>query len=147
MVAAQKGQPIPEDWAVDAEGRPTTDAKAALAGAMLPMGGAKGAALVLMVEILATCFTGANFGFEASSFFEAEGPPPRVGQLFLILRPEAFGTTGFVDRVEALCSAILAQPGTRLPGERRYEARRSAEAQGVILPQALYDDLARRGAA
>src|SRR5690606_21339602 len=116
MVASQRGEAIPEGWAIDAEGRATTDPKAALGGAMLPMGDAKGAALALVVEILATCFTGANFGFEASSFFSADGPPPRVGQLFLVIAPDAFGASGFVERVEALCAAITAQPGARLPG-------------------------------
>ena len=144
MVAAQKGEPIPEGWAVDAEGRPTTDARAALAGSMLPMGDAKGAALVLMVEILATCLTGANFGFEASSFFEAEGPSPRVGQCFVLISPEAFGADRFTERVETLCAAVLAQEGTRLPGERRLQARARARAEGVALPDALRADLMRR---
>lgn len=144
MVASQKGEAIPEGWAIDAEGRATTDPKAALGGAMLPMGDAKGAALALVVEILATCFTGANFGFEASSFFSADGPPPRVGQLFLVIAPDAFGASGFVDRVEALCAAITAQPGARLPGTRRLDRRRRAEAEGVPLPQAAYAMLLER---
>ena len=62
LTAAQKGEAIPEDWAVDEEGRPTTDAKAALKGALQPIGGAKGAALAMMVEVLAVSLTGANFG-------------------------------------------------------------------------------------
>ena len=79
MAAAQKGEPIPEGWAFDAEGRPITDPKAALAGTMAPAGGAKGAALALMVEVLAAGLTGANFASRASSFFTAEGPPPGTG--------------------------------------------------------------------
>ena len=59
MVAAKEGRPIPEGWAVDAEGRPTTDAKAALSGAMLAMGGAKGALLAMVVELLCCALTGA----------------------------------------------------------------------------------------
>ncbi|MGQ9369403.1 Ldh family oxidoreductase [Azospirillum sp. ST 5-10] len=148
MVAAREGRPIPEGWALDADGRPTSDAKAALAGSMLPMGDAKGAALVLMVEVLATCLTGARFGYEASSFFDAEGPPPRVGQLFLLLDPAAFGADGgFARRVAVLCEAILAQPGTRLPGERRYESRRAARESGVVVADAVYADLRRRAGA
>lgn len=144
MVAAKAGEPIPKDWAVDSEGRPTTDARAALSGAMLPIGDAKGAALAMMVEILATCLSGANFGFEASSFFDAEGPPPGVGQLFVLISPEAFGATRFAERVEALCAAVLAQGGTRLPGDRRYEARRRAAREGVVLPDTIFADLVRR---
>src|SRR6185312_11085392 len=100
MVAAERGEAIPEGWALDAEGRVTTDARAALAGTMLPIGGAKGAALALMVEILAAGLTGSHFGFEASSFFEADGPAPRVGQLFLALDPRTFAGPGFADRLE-----------------------------------------------
>jgi (2R)-3-sulfolactate dehydrogenase (NADP+) len=147
MVAAQRGQPIPEGWATDAEGRPTTDAQAALKGTMLPMGDAKGAALVLMVEILAAALTGAQFGFEASSFFDSAGGPPRVGQFFLLLDPARFAGEGFGARVEALCGGILAQPGTRLPGDRRLAARARAVSEGVEIPEALHAELVARGEA
>ncbi|MDE2088706.1 MAG: Ldh family oxidoreductase, partial [Gammaproteobacteria bacterium] len=102
MIAAQRGETIPEGWALDLEGRPTTDPKAAMAGTMLPMGDAKGAALVLMVEILAAALTGSNFGYQASSFFNAEGPPPRVGQFFLVFDPQALAGDHFIDRLEQL---------------------------------------------
>jgi len=146
MVAAQKGEAIPEGWALDGNGNPTTDAKAALGGSMVPMGEAKGAALVMMVEILATCLTGANFGFEASTFFNAEGPPPRVGQFFLAIAPDAMGSDGFAGRVETLVAAILEQPGTRLPGVRRFAARARSQQDGIALPEALHADIARRAA-
>ncbi|MEQ8966000.1 MAG: Ldh family oxidoreductase [Azospirillaceae bacterium] len=146
MVAARKGEAIPDDWALDAGGRPTTDPAAALKGSMLPMGDAKGAALVLAVEILATAFTGAAFGFEASSFFDAEGPPPRVGQLVLAIAPDAFGTEGVVDRVETLLAAMGEEPDVRVPGARRFAARRHAEAEGIAIPDDLADELARRAA-
>ncbi|HEX6980688.1 MAG TPA: Ldh family oxidoreductase [Alphaproteobacteria bacterium] len=146
MVAAQKGEPIPEGWALDAEGRPTRDAKAALGGTMLPMGDAKGAALVLMVEILAAALTGARFGYEASSFFDAKGPPPRVGQFFLVIDPARFAGPGFAARVGVLADAILAQPGTRLPGDRRLRLRAKAETDGIEVPADLLADLQRRAA-
>ena len=76
-VAAQAGESIPPDWAFDADGNPTTDAKAAMAGTMAPVGDAKGAQLALMVEILAAALSASCFGFESSSYFTAEGPPPR----------------------------------------------------------------------
>ncbi len=144
MVASQKGEAIPEGWALDAEGNATTDAKAALAGSMVPLGDAKGAALVLMVEILATCLTGANFGYEASTFFNAEGPPPRVGQTLLAIAPDAMGHAGFADRVETLAGAVLDQPGTRLPGVRRFAARAQSQAEGITLPEALHAEITRR---
>ena len=76
MLANQQNEKIPEDWAIDNAGKPTTDPKKALSGAMLPIGDAKGSALALMVEILAAGLTGSNFGFEASSFLDAEGDSP-----------------------------------------------------------------------
>ncbi len=74
--AAQKGEAIPQGWALDAQGKPTTDAKAALAGTMLPLGDAKGTALALMVELLAAGLTGANFAAEAPRFSTPKGRRP-----------------------------------------------------------------------
>lgn len=146
-LAADGGEAIPLGWAVDEDGQPTTDAAAAMAGTLLPMGDAKGAALALAVEIIAAALTGSNFGFEASSFFTAEGPPPHVGQFFLLMDPAVFAGDGFVDRVEVLLGAILDQPGTRLPGQKRLASREKAKAQGVEVPPALYEDLVRRAGA
>jgi (2R)-3-sulfolactate dehydrogenase (NADP+) len=147
LVASGTGEAIPEGWALDAEGRATTDARAALAGTMVPIGGSKGAALALMVEILAAGLTASNFGFEASSFFEPEGAPPRVGQLFLALDPGAFAGPGFTDRIEALCAAMLADPAVRLPGDRRLKSRERLSRDGIAIPPPLLDDLRRRAGA
>jgi (2R)-3-sulfolactate dehydrogenase (NADP+) len=142
VAAAQKSETIPPDWAFDVAGRPTTDAKAALQGSMAPLGGAKGAALALMIEILAAALTGSHFGFEASSFFDAEGPPPHVGQFFLVLDPSF--ASDFADRVEALFAAIAADQGTRLPGDRRLAARARLGRDGIAVPEALMRDLLNR---
>ena len=144
MLAAKRGEPIPAGWALDAEGQMTTDAKAALAGTLLPIGGAKGAALALLVELMAAALTRSHFGFEASSFFEAEGAPPQVGQLFLLLDPASFGGEAVLARVEALCAAMLAEEGVRLPGDRRLAARKRHLRDGIALPRALYEELQRR---
>jgi (2R)-3-sulfolactate dehydrogenase (NADP+) len=141
MVRAQQGEPIPEGWALDRDGNPTTDAAAALQGTMLPMGDAKGAALVLMVEILAAALTGAHLGFEASSFFDADGEPPGVGQLLLAIEPAAFSGGVFAERLETLIDAILDQPGTRLPGARRLALRAAARRDGLSVPAALHAEL------
>jgi len=140
-VAAQKGEPIPEGWAVDADGNPTTDPKAALEGTMLPMGDAKGAQLVLMVEILAAALSASQFGYEASSFFTGEGDSPNVGQFLIAIDPEPFSRKEFARRMEDLMRAILDQPGTRLPGTRRYELRAEAAKNGVAIPEALHKEL------
>lgn len=144
MVAAQKGEAIPGGWALDKDGQPTTDAKAALGGTMLAMGDAKGTALVLMVELLAAALTASNFGYEASSFFDAKGPPPRVGQFFFVLDPQRFAGDAFASRVTAVTSAILAQKGARLPGDKRLAARVKAEADGISVSDDLLADLVRR---
>jgi (2R)-3-sulfolactate dehydrogenase (NADP+) len=138
MVAAKEGRPIPEGWALDAEGNPTTDAKAALGGAMLAMGGTKGALLALVVELLCCALTGAAFGFEADSFFEEEGNRPRLGQAILAIDPGALaGREAFLDRLELLLAAMLADPGVRLPGSRRAALASRAASQGIDVPEAL----------
>jgi (2R)-3-sulfolactate dehydrogenase (NADP+) len=144
LAAANRGEPIPAGWALDAAGQATTDAKAALGGTMVALGGAKGAALALMVELLAAGLTRAHFGYEASSFIDAEGAPPRVGQLFLVIDPAAFGGAAVLERVETLCSAMLAEPGVRLPGDRRLATRQRLAREGITLPVSLYQDLRRR---
>lgn len=132
VTAAQKGEPIPLGWAVDADGNPTTDAKAALAGTLVPAGGAKGAALALMVETLAVALTGANFAFEASSFLDANGPPPGAGQLLIAIDPGAFaGAEQFANRFAALAEAIESDEGARLPGSRRVALRKQAQISGI----------------
>ena len=141
MVAKQNQESIPQGWALDSQGRPTTDPEAALAGTMLPMGEAKGAVLVLMVEVLAAALTAAHFGFEASSFFTAEGEPPNVGQLLLALAPNPLSNDQFYARLEDLLEAILAQSNTRLPGDRRLKLRQKAHQDGVLLTHQQYEQL------
>jgi (2R)-3-sulfolactate dehydrogenase (NADP+) len=139
MVAAKEGRPIPEGWALDAEGRPTTDAEAALSGAMLAMGGAKGALLALVVELLCAALTGAAFGFEADSFFQDEGNRPRLGQALLAIDPGALaGADAFAGRIEAFIAAMAAEDGVRLPGSRRDALIARAAAEGIDIPDALH---------
>ncbi|HET9340077.1 MAG TPA: Ldh family oxidoreductase [Casimicrobiaceae bacterium] len=140
MVAAREGRPIPEGWALDREGRPTTDPKAGLEGSMLPVGGAKGAMLALVVELLVTSLTGASIGFEASSFFVDEGNRPRLGQAFLAIDPAALaGTDTYLARVDALVAEMQRDPDVRLPGARRDALARQARDAGIEVPQALAD--------
>ncbi len=136
VAAEQRGEAIPEGWAFDAEGRATTDPAAALAGTMAPVGDAKGTALALMVEILAAGLTGAHTAREASSFLDAEGPPPGTGQLLLAFDPAALGGADVVARITALARSIEAQPDARLPGARRLEARAKARADGLAVADA-----------
>lgn len=137
VAAKQKGQAIPEGWALDVHGKPTTDATAALAGTMVPLGDAKGATLAMMVEILAAALVGAHFGFQASSFLDAAGGPPDTGQLILAIDPHAMGGHWFDERMRVLVHAIEAQEGTRLPGVRRLTLRARAQAEGIEMPEEL----------
>ena len=141
MVAAKAGQSIPLGWALDADGHATTDPQAGLAGAMLPVGAAtspKGAMLALVVELLVTAVIGANFGFEASSFFVDAGNRPGIGQAFIVIDPGALaGNRSFLDRIEVLVAEMLQDEGVRLPGARREALRRRAEAEGIEVPEAM----------
>ena len=145
MVAAKEGRSIPVGWALDAQGEPTTDPKAGLEGSMLPIGAAtspKGAMLALVVEVLVTALIGAQFGFEASSFFVDAGNRPRIGQAFLVIDPDAsIGRADFLARLEVLVGEMLKDPGVRLPGERREALLRKAEAEGLEVTEALLASL------
>jgi (2R)-3-sulfolactate dehydrogenase (NADP+) len=137
VVANQRGEAIPEGWALDSDGRPTTDSAAALAGTMVPLGGAKGSALALMVEILSATLTGSHHAFEATSFLDAKGGPPRVGQLILAIDPNAFGAD-FPGRIETLLAHAYGQEGTRRPGARRFALRQKHLAEGFPINAALH---------
>jgi (2R)-3-sulfolactate dehydrogenase (NADP+) len=140
LAARQKGERIPAGWALDASGAPTTDPDAALAGTMLPLGDAKGTALALMVELLAAGLTGANYAAEASTFLDAEGPPPGTGQLIIAFDPDAFD--GGLAHFARLAAMIEAQPGARLPGARRLAARAEARRDGLAVGHALLREIA-----
>jgi (2R)-3-sulfolactate dehydrogenase (NADP+) len=141
MVAAQQGSSIPPGWALDRDGRPTTDPQAGLEGSMLPIGAAsssKGAMLALVVELLVTALIGANFGFEASSFFVDAGNRPRIGQTFIVIDPDALaGREAFLDRIEVLVREMLADDGVRLPGARREALLVKARAEGLDVDDAM----------
>jgi (2R)-3-sulfolactate dehydrogenase (NADP+) len=141
LAAKQRGEAIPEGWALDAAGEPTTDPDAALKGTMLPLGDAKGTALALMVELLAAGLTGANFAAEASSFLDDKGPPPGTGQLILSFDPEALGGEGTLAHCARLAAAIEGQPGARLPGARRLALREKAHRSGLTLSEQLVKDI------
>jgi (2R)-3-sulfolactate dehydrogenase (NADP+) len=135
--AARAGEAIPLGWALDADGQPTTDAQAALAGSMAPAAGHKGSALALLVDLMAGGVAGSNFSFEASGFGGNDGGPPDVGQVVLAIDPVATMGERFADRIEQDLLALAAEPGVRLPGDRRLGHRRSAAADGVVVPDDL----------
>ena len=141
MVAAKEGKAIPAGWALDAQGQPTTDAKAGLAGSMLPIGAVsspKGAMLALVVELLVTALIGGQFGYEASSFFVDEGNRPGIGQAFIVIDPGALaGREAFMDRIEVLVAEMCRDEGVRLPGARREALLNQARVAGIEVPDAM----------
>ncbi len=145
MLKARQALPIPDTWGLDEHGSPTTDPGAVLkGGSMAPAGGYKGVGLALMVEVLAAALTGANFSFAASSLADNEGGPPRIGQFFIAIDPARFAGAAFSNRMEALCDAILGQPGTRLPGAKRNASKARAAKEGIRISSQLFAELARR---
>jgi (2R)-3-sulfolactate dehydrogenase (NADP+) len=119
-----------------------------LSGAMLAMGGTKGALLAMVVELLCCALTGAAFGFEADSFFEEEGNRPRLGQALLVVDPGALaGADAFARRIEDFVAAMAAEDGVRLPGSRRDALTTAAMASGIEIPDALHQRLVALGAA
>lgn len=138
MMAMRKGERIPEGWALDRHGKPTTDPKEAIEhGSLFPVGGAKGAMLALMFELLCTSLTGAAIGPEADSFFSEEGNKPRIGQAFVAIDPSGLaGIEKFSERIETVIAAMQQDPEVRLPGARRFAAQASS-ARGIEVPDDL----------
>ena len=139
IVHAKTGEPIPLGWALDPDGKPTTDADVALKGTMAPSGGYKGFGQGLIVEIMAAALSGATLGIHASPFGANSGGPPRTGQFFLAMAPDGFSGGAFGARLADLQAAILSQPGARLPGSRRVAARHRIEQEGVTPRRDLYE--------
>jgi (2R)-3-sulfolactate dehydrogenase (NADP+) len=133
MLAMQKGEKIPEGWALDRNGKPTTDPKEALDhGSLFAIGGAKGAMLALAFELICAALTGSAIGTEADSFFSDQGNKPRIGHAFLAIDPGALaGQERYFERVETVITTMLADEGVRLPGSRRFASERKLHAEGI----------------
>ncbi|MFC3075341.1 Ldh family oxidoreductase [Shinella pollutisoli] len=136
--AAARGEPIPEGWALDEGGRPTIDPLAALKGALLAFGGARGANIALMVEVLAAGLTGANWSLDAPDFLSGSASPG-CGLFVLALAPQVLAEN-FAGRLTAQAER-LSRHGVHVPGLARTEAKRQAESRGIVLPRQLFDSI------
>jgi (2R)-3-sulfolactate dehydrogenase (NADP+) len=136
---ARAGKPIPEGWAYDSDGNPTTDADAAMKGSMVPSGGYKGFGNGLMVEIFAAAVAGATLGKNASPFAGTVGGPPKTGQFFFAVNADTFSGGEFTERMGDLGAAIADQGDARLPGTRRLDQRHNNEQNGVEVDDALIE--------
>ena len=137
--AAKEGRPIPPGWALDADGRPTTDAAAAVKGALLAYGGARGANIALMVEVLAAGLTGANWSLDAPSFVSGD-KSPGSGLLVIAIAPDLLDPQ-FGQRLDGHLHRLKESHNIHMPGETRGEAASNAARNGIVIEQALLDRL------
>jgi len=139
------GEPLPPGWAIDDQGKPTTDPAAALAGAQLPFGGHKGAAIALMVELLAGALIGNLFSHESKARDTAKTGAPFGGEYLIAIDPERHardtGSGTHLARAEELFALILEQDGTRLPSDRRYATRPVHVRDGADVDAALVEKI------
>ena len=138
MHAKKVNTKIPEGWALDSSGKPTTDPDQALKGSMLPIGEAKGSALALMVEILAATLSGGRPSNEATSFLDPDGDPPGVGQFLMFIDPGK-DNGSFYNRLEKLLINIEEIDGVRLPGNRRKNDIQKSKDLGLLVPSNFID--------
>ncbi|WP_062205430.1 Ldh family oxidoreductase [Aureimonas sp. AU12] len=144
------GETLPEGWAIDGDGQPTTDPQTALAGAMLPFGGHKGSAISTMIELLAGVMIGDLTSPEVLAELGSTSLSPMHGELVVAFSPERFAGARRGDplaRAEILFDAILGQ-GARLPSQRRFAAREVSQTSGIALSAAetaLLDRLLAEG--
>jgi ureidoglycolate dehydrogenase (NAD+) len=146
--AAEKGEPIPEGWALDADGNPTTDPEKGLAGFVLPIGGHKGYGLAMMVDILAGALSGGAVSTEVKSLFQQKDQPQKVCHYFIAIDPEkTIGRDAFLNRMAVLCDLMKSTTPFKdgapvlIPGEieaRRFETRSE---NGIPLDPDFVDEL------
>lgn len=127
--AAEEGSEIPEGWALDADGNPTTDPAAAMKGVLLAFGGARGANIALMVEVLAAGLSGATWSLDAPSFSEGS-ENPGTGLFVLAIEPKLIDPD-FAQRLGAHLSRLTADYGVHIPGLKRHKAGQLSETQGI----------------
>jgi (2R)-3-sulfolactate dehydrogenase (NADP+) len=114
-MAKAAGESIPEGWAVDADGEPTTDPAAALTGSLVSMGGYKGWGFGLMAELLAAGMTGGVVSRDVKPLKAPEGPPHDLGQYYMLMDPGA--SPAFFDRLAQVAEGVALDEGARMPGQ------------------------------
>jgi (2R)-3-sulfolactate dehydrogenase (NADP+) len=139
--AAEEGKPIPEGWALDESGKPTTDPGEAMRGALLAFGGARGANIALMVEVLSAGLTAANWSLDAPSFTEGS-QSPGAGLIVIAIDAEAVAP-GFAMRLDTHLQRLGADYGVHIPGLGKAAIRESSRTVGLAVPRALLDSIAK----
>lgn len=148
-LARQAGRQIPEGWALDEAGAPTTDPDAALRGVMLPIAGPKGSALSMLVDILAGVLSGAAFAGDTGDWNADFSGPADVGHFFLVMKVEAFMPLHeFNARMETSIARLHALPpatgfeSVHYPGERSARLQAERSVSGIPVPVPVRDSLA-----
>lgn len=138
---AARGEAIPAGWAIDADGRPTTDPLAAASGAISPYGGPKGYGLGLAVEALVGVLAGSAFGRDVHGTLDVEHPPSK-GDLFVVFSLDALGSTGALAPLTAYLDAVRDSGGSTpvaVPGDRARSERAARAAGGIPIDAAVWD--------
>ena len=151
---AQRGEPMPEGWMIDREGKPLTDAKRASEGFLLPIGGAKGYGLALMIGLLAGTLNGGAFGRDVIDYTVDSKTPSNTGQSILVVDIAAFADVQtFKQDVDDVWDEMKSSPTlpgvdeVRLPGERSAQIYQERMANGVPLNEGqlkILEELADR---
>ena len=139
--AADRGETIPPEWAVDDAGRPTSDPRAALAGALLAFGGFKGSGISILIDLLAGILPGGRSGPEIVPLYQRLSEPQGVGHIFIVLDVAAFEPLeAFTARVDETVRRIRALPPASgaarafLPGELEQLREKEYRTRGIPLP-------------
>ncbi|MFD2207039.1 Ldh family oxidoreductase [Kiloniella antarctica] len=140
ILRRDRGELIPEGWALDQDGMPTTDPTEGLLGSMTPNGGHKGFGVALIVEVLSAALSGAQLSSQASPYFGDQGGPSRTGQSIIAIDPLKFNP-GFTESIEHLCHSIESQSGTRIPGKNRHHNIENAKKNGLLIDSFLLREL------
>ena len=152
ILAAKLGKPIPEGWAITADGRPTTDPSEGMKGTVLPIGGPKGYGLSLFMDILCGLLSGAQFGPYLGNMWNDFVNPQNVGHVFFAADISKFtDLEAFKGRLEHMIADIKAlpkNPGVSeifLPGEIELGKKKKALEEGLQLSDVVYNELAELG--
>ena len=147
ILAAKNNDPIPEGWAITTEGLPTTDAKEALKGSVLPLGGPKGSGLAIMLDILTGVLTGAEFGAQMPRMYD-DPQPQRVGHMFSAISIQAFMPMAeFLSRMDQKEEETREGPPApgfervSMPGDGTHERMATHREGGIPLTDEVYADL------
>lgn len=151
IVAAQEDKLIPSGWAIDQQGNPTTDAKVALSGSVLPFGGPKGSAISFIIDILCGVLTGSAFALHLNTLENLEAEQ-NLGHIFMAMRTDLFMTPDeFAVRMDEIVRMLKSSPPAPdvervlTPGEIERQNEAKNRVLGVPLVPSVIDQLAALG--